>query len=180
MTQSGGGVTTTGRGILATANGYSEPYIINGAFALLDDSEHFNVSFRTDLTGSDFGEREGMLVSFSNDGDQISIQRYTSSVNWDLLASKSYTLTTGLTYFFSIFDDGTNVSLAINGVDQLTASNSYATGDQIAFYSREFGAGTALDAVTISHVPDTGATALYMGLAMLGLGAVRKRQMIAS
>lgn len=176
VSQSGGYVTTQGRGILATVDGYNAPYVINGAFTMLDGIEHFNVAFRTDLStpGAPYYERAGMLVSFSNDGDQISIQRYTSPSDWNLLAVKSYALTTGLTYFFSIFDDGLNIDFSINGSHELSASSSYSTGDQIAFYSREFGAGTKLDAVTITHVPDGGVTALLVGMGLLGLAAQRR------
>ncbi len=167
-------MTTQARGVLATANQYAEPYVISGAFTMLSDLEHFNVAFRTNLAGSDFGERQGMLVSFSNDGNQISIQRYTSAVNWNLLAVKNYTLVTGTTYFFSIFDDGTNVALAVNGIDELAASNAYATGGQIAFYSREFGnTATSIDAVTITHVPDGGSSLSMLGAPLVVLFAIR-------
>ncbi|HWA25448.1 MAG TPA: hypothetical protein VG734_07300 [Lacunisphaera sp.] len=176
VSQSGGFVTTQGRGILATQAGFNAPYVINGAFTMLDGLEHFNVAFRTDLStpGAPFYERAGMLVSFSNDGNQISIQRYTSPSDWDLLAVKSYTLTTGLTYFFSIFDDGTNIDFSVNGVQELSASSSYSTGDHIALLSREFGAGSKIDAVTVARVPEAGMTGWYAGAVICFLWAVRK------
>lgn len=177
VNQSGGVVTTTGRGILATVDDFNGPLNISGSFTMLDGLEHFNVAFRTDLStpGSPFFERAGMLVSFSNDGDQISIQRYTSPSDWSLLAVKSYALTTGLTYSFSIFDDGTNIDFSVNGIHELSASSSYSTGEQIAFYSREFGSGTKLDAVTITHVSDTGTTGLLIAASLMGLAVVRTR-----
>jgi hypothetical protein len=184
ITQAGGSLTIQGRGILATVDSFNGPYVINGAFTMTDHFEHFNIAFRTDLSefGTPFGERSGMIVSFANDGDSISIQQFTEgTTDWYQLDQMSYALATGQTYFFSIFDDGYNVSLAINGTAQLAAGSAYATGGQIAFYSREFGTtATSIDAVTIIHVPETGVTAIYAALAMLGLVMVRKRQLIAS
>lgn len=178
ITQTGGSLTTQGRGILATVDDFNGPIRIDGSFKLLDGLEHFNIAFRTDLSefGTPYAERSGMIVSFANDGDDISIQQFTEGTTaLAMVAHKSYALTSGLTYFFSIFDDGTNVSLAINGIQELAGSNSYATGNQIAFYSREFGStATAIDSVTISHVPDMGVTGLYVIGALLGLVAARK------
>jgi hypothetical protein len=173
VVQGGGVVTTTGRGILATANGYSTPYAILGVFTMLNDWEHFNVSFRTDLSTAGPGsalERSGLMVSFSNDGNELSIQRYTSATDWAQLAVKNFALVTGEPYFFSITDTGADITLAVNGVDELTASSTYSTGNHIAFYSREFSsAATSIDAVTVVGVPEVGVTAFYLGLAILGL-----------
>jgi len=169
VVQSGGVLTTTGRGILATVSDYSSPYVINGAFTLLNDYEHFNVAFRTDLSflpDQDlYHTLSGMFVSFSNDGNQISIQgRGYAGITY-----KSYALNTGEIYFFSIYDNGTNISLAVNGLTELTANSNVSTGNHVAFYSREFSStGTALDSVNITHVPDAGGTILYLFLALLG------------
>jgi hypothetical protein len=170
VVQSGGVVTTNGRGVLATVNEYSSPYVINGAFTLLNDYEHFNVAFRTDLSflpDQDlYHTLSGMFVSFSNDGNQISIQgRGYAGITY-----KSYALNTGETYFFSIYDNGTNISLAVNGLTELTATSNVSTGNHVAFYSREFpSTRTALDSVNITHVPDVGGTILYLCIALLGL-----------
>lgn len=176
VTQSGGAVTTLGRGVLATANSYFQPYIINGSFTLLNDFEHFNVGFRTDLSflpdADLYNTLSGMFVSFANDGDQISIQ----GSGYNEVTQKNYTLLTGQTYFFSIFDDGTEISLAINGVTELTASTTVATGSHAAFYSREFSnTATSLDSVNIVGVPETGAITWGLAVALVGLAVVRRK-----
>ena len=47
--QSGGVVTTAGRGILATVAQFGSALTINGAFTMQSDLESFVVAFRTDL-----------------------------------------------------------------------------------------------------------------------------------
>ncbi len=80
IVQNGGELTTTGRGILATVNGYTAPYTINGAFTMHDNLEHFNVALRTNLSVfGNFNEMAGVIVTFVNDGNGISIQEYPSA-----------------------------------------------------------------------------------------------------
>jgi hypothetical protein len=183
VVQSGGTATTTGRGILATVDGYSEPYVINGAFTMLADWEHFNIAFRTDLstTGAPYYEVRGTLVSFSNDSNEISIQeRYTAS-DWNRIANISFNLNTGQTYFFRITDTGSEISLAVNGITELTAQSAYSTGDQIAFYSREFPfTATSIDTITITSVPDAGITVLYLGLTLPLLAFLNRRKRVST
>lgn len=178
VTQSGGWATTTGRGILATQDEFASSVRINGIFSMLDDQEHFSIAFRTDLSspGAPFHELTGLHVSFSNDGDQISIQRYLSPSDWELLAVKSFSLITGRLYEFTIYDTGTNIDLYVNGIPELSAVSSFETGNKVAMYSREFGAGSsiALTHITGPSVPETGATALLLLMGLAGL-AVRRQ-----
>ena len=172
--QSAGVITTTARGILGSVTSFTAPFSVSGSFTMLSELEHFNVVVRSDLSAGDFGERRGIFASFTNDGNQISLQRYNSAVDWDLLDLKSYTLTTGQQYSFELIDYGSTVTLAINGVLELTGTSSYSTGDHIGFYSREFSnTATAIDAVTVSRVqtsvPDTGHSAVLLCLALLTL-----------
>ncbi len=147
---------------------------------MLHDWEHFNIAFRTDLSFLPdpdlYSTLSGMFVSFANDGNQISIQ----GRGYAGISFKSYTLNTGSTYFFSIFDDGTNISLAVNGITELTATTNVSTGDHVAFYSREFPfTGTALDSMNITSVPDIGSTALYLGLLFLGFTTVQLKRRLS-
>ncbi len=178
VVQSGGAVTTTARGYLATVNGFSSPYVITGEFTMLNAFEHFDISFRTDLSplpdADLFHQLSGIFVSFSNDGDQISIQGRGFSPQFSTPADhKNYTLTTGQKYSFSIFDDGYNIAVGINGVTELTASTLNSTGNHVAFSSREFGfTSTALDSVAINGVPDAGSCGVMMGVLFLCMAAV--------
>jgi len=182
ITQSGGLLTTTGRGVLGTVGGFTAPYAVSGTFTMLDASEHFNIALRTDLSTTGAGssyERRGVLVSFSNNADQISIQRFNTALDWDLLTVASYTLSTGQSYAFSIVDTGTTVSLAIDGMAQLSASTGYSTGDKLAFYSRELGStATAIDSVQVAVVPEPGTWGLIAGLAGLGIALLGCRKSV--
>jgi hypothetical protein len=181
VVQNNGSLTTTGRGILATANQFSTPYVISGAFTMLNDFEHFNIVTRTDLSASSYYERPGILVSFSNDGDEISIQRYTSSSDSPALALASFALTTGQSYSFSITDTGSAVTLAINGADELSAASTFGTGDYIAFYSREFpSTATQIDALAITAIPEPSTFAGMAGLtALICVVVLRRSKLVA-
>ncbi len=152
-TQDANGITLINRATLATAAAFSAPYTFSATFTMLDDIEHFNIALRTDLNtpGNPFYERDGLLVSFSNDGDSISIQGYTDENNWDILGIAGFNLSTGEKYDVAITDDGFNVGVSINGIDILDVSNPFATGDRIALYSREFGMGTLIEDVSITE-----------------------------
>jgi hypothetical protein len=166
------GLTTTGRGILVTAGQAPASYEITGDFTMLNDDEHFNIDFRSNLTpetDTPYYELEGIYVQFSNDGDQISIQEVTPT-QFIFLAETNYTLTTGTDYSFAITDDGYNITLAVDGVDLLTASSSYDPGANIAFYSREFpDTGTEIHDITISSVPDSGLGLWTVAATFIGL-----------
>lgn len=185
VVQSSGVVTTTGRGILATVSAFTSPYSISGTFSMLSDVEHFNIVFRTDLSTAGSGssyERAGMLVSFSNDGNEVSIQRFASASDWALLSSASYLLTTNQSYDFVISDYGNLITVAVNGTSLLSASNSYATGGKVGFYSREFAStATAIDSVSIAAIPEPGTYATLAGLfALVGAFCFRKARQSTS
>lgn len=181
VSESGGFLTTQARGILGSVNTFAGSYSIAGSFAMQDGLEHFNVTFRTDLSDTGVsGERNGVFVSFSNDGDQISIQKFDDGTN-EFLAVKNYTLTTGQFYSFEIIDDGTNVSLSVDGVEELTGSDTFTSGGKIGFYSREFsGSSTQIDSITVSTVPEPSMYALVFGLfaaGSIGLNRTKRKSL---
>ncbi len=176
VVQSGGVLTTTARGILGSVTDFSAPYSISGSFTMLNSLEHFNIVFRSDLSGADSFERRGLFVSFSNEGDVISIQRYNNAGDTSILGQKSYFLTTGQSYSFSIIDDGLNVALSVNGSSELSGSSSYSTGNKIGFYSREFSStATSLDSVTVTAVPEPATYAAILGFVTLGFVIFKRR-----
>ena len=168
VTESGGFLTTVGRGILATTAGFSSPYSISGAVTLNNSLEHFQVILRSDLSYdtasgiSQYDELDGIHVSFSADGGQISIQQFDgSNPNPPILAEENYNFTVGQLYDFSITDTGSEVSLAIDGQNLISSDTIFGTGNQIAFYSREFsGTSSSLDYVSIAPVPEPSSFAL--------------------
>lgn len=171
VVQGGGVLTTTARGVLGSVADFEPAYVIAGTFTLLSDLEHFNVVLRSDLGDAAMsGERTGVVVSFSNDGNDISIQQFGVGSN-TILTLASYLLTTHEAVDFTITDTGSGISLAINGVPQLFAATSFSTGTKIGFYSREFSStATAIDQITITAIPEPAVFAWLAGA--LGLGAV--------
>ena len=167
ISESGGSLTTTGRGTLETVAGFSSPYTVSGAVTLNNSLEHFSVTLRSDLQtgyqstdGSFYYELTGVKAEFSADGNQISIQQFTPN-DTTILSLASYSFFVGQTYDFSVTDTGSEIDFAINGVSLLSAATTYATGDQIAFQSREFpDISSSLDFVSIAPVPEPSSFAL--------------------
>lgn len=174
VVQNGGLLTTTGRGKLVTVSGYSSPYEISGTFTMNHADEHFLVGFRTSLSTIDgYATTSGMFVEFSNDGDNISIQ----GVGYSPVASdhKGYSLVTGQSYSFVISDTGTQIAVSINGVTEITATTTNATGNKLAFYSREFSStSTSIDSLTVTAIPEPGTYAAIVGALLFGVAVLRR------
>jgi hypothetical protein len=97
-------------------------------------------------------ERKGISFAFSNDGDQISIQRQGPD-EIEILAVKSYSLTTGQSYSFRIVARGDSLSLSVNGTEELTTSSSYSAGNLVGIYSRELaGRSSDVDSLSIKNL----------------------------
>ncbi len=156
--QSGGFVTLTQRGTLISQNSFSGDIQISGSFTLNQNLEHLKIVVRTDgliPTGNSFAERNGIIFAFSNDGDQISIQKTDSNDNHINLAIKSYSLQTSQTYSFSATLIGTSIGLTVNGIEELIAISDYSSGGKIALYSREgFGTSSTLDEISVTVIPE--------------------------
>lgn len=182
ISESGGVLTTTGRGILATTAGFSAPYTITGAVMFNNPLEHFQFALRSDLTYdtvsglSQYDELDGVHVGFSVDsGGHVGIQLFDSSnPNPPGGALASYSFVVGQQYNFVITDTGSSIDLSINGTDIISADTTFGTGNRIAFYSREFGStSSSLDFVSIQPVPEPSSFTLF-GFGILGLIGVRK------
>lgn len=156
VVQSNNSVTTSTRGILASVGQFTGQIIISGTVTMLSPIEHFNIAFRTDLSGQNgnaAADRSGVFVSFSNDGKQISIQQTGANTTVNLPVA-SYPFVTGKPYSFTITDTGSVITLSINGVQQITGTTSYRIGNNIAFYSRELsGCSTRIDGISVSVLP---------------------------
>jgi len=178
VSQSGGFVTLTERGTLLSQSSFIGPISISGTFTMNHNLEHFNIVARTDGSiafNNSFAERTGIIFSFSNDGDQISIQHFNPDGSNSIIALASYSLTTGQSYDFTATLNGSALSLSVNGVPQLSATDSASTGNLIAIYSREgFGTSTSVDSITVVAVPEPGTWGVVAGI--LGLVASSRRR----
>jgi len=186
ISESGGLLTTTGRGTLATAGGLSGEFVVSGLVTLNHVYENFNVLLRSDLSQfNGYWERMGISVAFNNAYDVnlwgapgISIAQHTPS-GGATLATSDFTLDYGQPYDFSIVDTGARVAVAINGVERASAATVYAAGDRIAFFSREFsGTSSSLDYLSITVVPEPGTLTLAaLGiLALVAKAALQRRR----
>ena len=182
VVQSDGSLTTTGRGTLSTVSGFFAPYTVSGAVTLNNGFEHFGITLRSDLTAttasglSEYDVLTGILVEFSADGNQVSIQQIDQgNPNPPILVEANYDFAVGQLYDFFITDTGNNVSLAIDGYNLISANTTFSTGDQIAFQSREFSdTSSTLNFLSIEPTPEPSSLAL-LGLGIGGFIAMRKK-----
>lgn len=152
------GINLINRAMLSTAMELTMPYAVSGSFTMLSECEHFNIALRTDMSITGIcSELTGVIVTFTNDGNGISIEEY--GTDQDGLMTVNQIATTGRwmydlrenrIYDFSISDDGFNISLDVNGINLLNTTSFFGTGDHLAAYSREFGDGTILHDASIT------------------------------
>ena len=179
LAESGGVLTTTGRGALFSQDSFSGPLEINGTVSLTDGFEHFNVAARSDgnvISGNSFYEKSGIIFSFSNDGDQISIQEMRSDGTITILSVKSYSLVTSTPYSFTATLDGASLALAVNGIQELTATSSYSAGGRVGFYSREGSSrSSSVDYFSVAAIPEPTSSFVLLGLVTSAFFRRRRR-----
>jgi len=180
VSQSGGFVTLTDRGTLLSQSTFSGAVSISGTFTLNSDLEHFKIAARTDgsiPSGNSFAERTGIIFAFSNDGDQISIQQFSANGSTSILALASYNLVAGQSYNFTATLISSLLTLSVDGVTQLSATDSTSTGNQIALFSRSgFGASTSVDSISVSAIPEPSTYAAIAGSLVFGLVIWRRKR----
>lgn len=181
ITESGGYLTTTGRGTLETIAGFDSPISISGSVTMNNQFEHFETVLRTDFSvwppDAQYEEFNGISVVFSADGDQISIQQFTpGQQNPIWLALASFNFTIGQAYDFTITDDKTDITLSIDGTELLSGTSTYAAGDKTAFRSREFSyTSSSLDFVQIAALPEPSILGM-ISLGILSIIGLQKRK----
>lgn len=167
--ESSGLLTTAARASLGTHQSFTE-IRLQGRVTLNNDYEHFKIALRSDLSRvNDYYELTGILVAFSNDGNEVSIQ-VPGATEW---VSKPYPIETGRSYDFEVIDTGSWISLFIDGQIQIETDAVDYYGNQIGFYSREFSnTSSSLDFIRVSDpqcVADGGGTFLLTAFPMLGI-----------
>lgn len=166
ITEANGELTTGSRGILYSLDSYTSPLKIDLEVTLNSDLEHFKTFIRSNVAdgGVGSGERSGVIVALSNDGNQISIQEIGAG-GAAIIAQKSFLLVSARQYGLSIRDDGSAVELWIDGSLELTANTTFGTGQQIGFYSREFaGTSSSVDQFSLSGAPDSDSDGVLDGV----------------
>jgi hypothetical protein len=187
VTESGGFLTSTGRGTLATVGSFSGIYALSGTVILNHYWENFNICIRSDLAQfNSYWERMGIAVDFHNAYDVqaqgvpgISISERTPSGS-TICAFGDFTFVVGQPYEFMITDIGDSVTLFIDGIERLTAATTYSSGDRIALYSREFSVtSSSLDWVRIEAVPEP-LTVSILGVAVLFAVPLARRSLFTA
>jgi len=181
VSQSGGFVTLADRGTLLS-RALNNHLFVSGSLTMNSDLEVFNIAVCTDgsiPSGNTFADRTGIVFSFSNDTNQISIQRFGANGSTSILAQMPYTLTTGQSYNFTVQAQGPFQQFSINGTVLLTAHDSLVTGSQIALFGREgVGASSSIDFITVTGTPEPGTYAAIAGALVLGLAVWKKRRSV--
>src|SRR6478609_1230817 len=176
ITESGGAMTITGRGIVLAAPAMPSSYSITGSFRRNDPQEFFKIVLRSNLSLSanleSYSERKGIQIAFS-DIPSIAIENHISGGGTGPLA---YPINAGQFYNFEILDDGANVSVSINGSLVISLATSDSVGNRVAFYGKDFGiTSTSFDNITITEVPEPSAIAL-LGLSFAVFALRRSTQ----
>jgi hypothetical protein len=159
LVESGGGMTTTGRGILVAVPELPMSYSITGSFKRNDSLELFKIVLRSDLSLSpgleQYSERKGIQIAFS-DIPSIAIENHVSGGG---VGPMSYPINPGEWFNFQILDDGSNVSLSINGTQVISLATSDRAGNRLAIYSREFpSTSSTFDNLVVTEVPEPAAS----------------------
>jgi hypothetical protein len=191
-----GNLLLTDRGRVLTNAGFSGTVDTLLAFEFTGSLyDSFHVVLRTDGASNNApGEFDnGIFATFrmqSDPGDITGNVSLFSQQNPSVtqLAVGTFAMSLDQTYLVRLLDDGTNISLFINDLINpfLTVSTIDSYGSQIGLDNREgAGAGSYISAgsqvkvdfVSVtSHVPDTGATALYLGFVFVGLSFFAPRR----
>jgi hypothetical protein len=136
-----GHVLLVGRGTLLSARNVGRDVRISGTITILSSLDHVNIYFRTDgqcPKGNGYAEHTGMFVSFAADSGEISIQKFLPDNKNYFLAKGHYPIATGVPLSFEINAAASNITFAINGVNQLQANETFSTGQRVAISNREF------------------------------------------
>lgn len=176
-----GAAHSNARGILATQAVVPTPYTVFGSFNMPFSDGIFSVSLRSDLmTAGVFGVPTGLSINFVNGGDFIQFHTYDDQGEATTLTENvPFDLENGVSYEFEIIDDGSSVSLFVNGTSVFeSVATNFSTGGHIALYgSQTYGIGSDIEAVmiTTSAVPEPASFAALSALGALGFAAVRRR-----
>lgn len=141
FTESGGKLNLNNRAIISTNDTIQFPITISASF-MASQFDIVRILTRSDLQveNSYFHELNGLRFSFHYQDQAIRIQDSDSF----MVDQKPFVLNAGQVYDVFIQDDGSNVSLFIDGVMQLSGVSNYSGGDYISFYNREVNRGWAI------------------------------------
>lgn len=178
VTQAGGSAVFFQHGVLRSAQALAQDIVVTGTLRIGTAGDELMVGIRTAAAAgtNHWGDHAGIVFEVSRwGGDTLGIFYMDESGGVYALAQKSYALTTGASYQFTVTAQGDQLSFAINGVTQLTATSSVSYGDYVTFAnSAGAGATSYLDSVSVAAVPEPEAIAVAAGVCGLGAAIVRR------
>jgi hypothetical protein len=136
---------------------------------MLSPIEHFAITLRSNLSTGGSYEVTGVVCEFALDGQGYSIYNYASASDTNTLVVGRYPFEVGKPYSYIITDNGTTITVSINGGIPISAETSFSTGSQIAFSSRELsGCASRLDAASIALPATATPTATLINVSTRG------------
>ncbi len=178
VTQAGGSAVFFQHGVLCSAQALAQDIVVTGTMRIGTGGDELMVGIRTAGTAgtNHWGDHAGIVFEVSRWGsDTLGIFYMDQSGGFYALAQKSYALTTGASYEFTVTAQGNQLSFAVNGVTQLTATSSVSYGDYVTIAnSAGAGATSYLDSISVTAVPEPAPVAFAAGLCGLGTVAVRR------
>ncbi len=192
VTQSGGALTSTNRGILISTGQFTGALEINTRVSLSGFGSALDLMWKSDGQGlTNMGTTAaGFFVSFLGGGGTGSlatgIKNVTANVNGQNWISMAVPLDTWVDV--RVVDTGSSISVYLNGAVTPTASVGYTAADTTAigsngylqFYSREnFGGpySASMDYITVTAIPEPSTYAAIFGACALGLVAYRRHRL---
>jgi hypothetical protein len=128
-----------GRGTLGSIMTFTNPIALETKFKFASAGDHFSIVLRSDLSSvGEFSERRGIMVAFSQDGGQVSIQQAdTGAIT--ILAVKDHLLPLNTDFTVRITDDSSTVKMYLNDYSRplIQVSTGFKAGSNIALSNRE-------------------------------------------
>ncbi len=142
------------RGTLASTLRFEDRIEIVGRFQFKSSDDNFKVVFRSSLDSvNESGERNGIIVAFANDGNEVSIQESQEN-SMEILAATPVDLENEQDVEFRINDDGQIIALYIDDFQTplLSANSAFRAGGHVAIYNRELSSSESeLDFVFVAN-----------------------------
>ncbi|MBX3736496.1 MAG: hypothetical protein KF715_07405 [Candidatus Didemnitutus sp.] len=175
--QSGGSAVFFQHGVLRSAQAMAQDIVVTGTVRIGTAGDELMVVVRAAAAGNThWGDHAGIVFELSRwGGDTLGIFYLDESGGYYSLAQKSYALTTGASYQFTVTVQGSQLSFAINGTTELTATSSLSYGNYMTIANSDgAGATSYLDAISVAAVPEPATAAFAGGLCGLGVVAIRR------
>jgi len=191
VTENNGSLTLSDGAIMTTVQNFTAPYTLTGSFSYLGYNyaeNFFDIALRNNgLTspndvlgvGSNYYVPQGLNIFFTypdytHDNNNVLLLDMGATGTWTYVAGGYAVTNYDSPNLFSITDNGSTISVELNGAQVFSAADSFQAGNQITIKS---GSGVGQFALVdfVQVIPEP-SSLLLCGLSTLGLCSRRKRQ----